>query len=350
VRDARDSLALSSIADGLDDYKRLQNVLGAAKNAVSPIQADVSKLKGQIAVLEREIREQQRPADELNADLKRYLGHGELQLVVRGTGYEITRGSEPAKALSEGEATAIALLYFLKSLEDRGFDKKNGVVVIDDHVSSLDANALYLAFGFIRQRTDAVGQLFILTHNFEFFRQVKNWFHHLRGQSKRDASLRPARFYMLGRSPGASRSSTLMPLDPLLEQYESEYHYLFACVLRAVQAGPGADLEGSYHLPNVARRLLETFLAFRRPQSSGELWKKLKDVPFDEARKARVIRFVHTHSHSDAVGAPQHDLSLLSEACPVLADLLDLIRAEDSQHYEAMVRLICGGDADGNLA
>jgi wobble nucleotide-excising tRNase len=208
--------------------------------------------------------------------------------------------------------------------------------LLDDPVSSLDANALYLAFGFIRQRTQHAGQLFLLTHNFTFFRQVRNWFHYLnrRGQ-------RPARFYMLDRVHGANpRCSVIRPLDPLLEQYESEYHYLFACVYRAANATGDAPLEQHYGLPNVARRLLEMFLAFRRPQVAGELWKKLQDVKCDDAKKIRIARFVHTHSHGDTVGEPEHDPSLLGEAQSVLADLLELIKSEDAQHFAAMEGLV----------
>jgi len=82
------------------------------------------------------------------------------------------------------------------------------------------------------------------------------------------------------------------------------------------------------------------FLAFRRPQIAGELWHKLKDIKFDEAKKLRVVRFVHTHSHGDMIGEPEHDPSLLGEARSVLSDLLDLIKAEDVQHFAAMVALV----------
>jgi wobble nucleotide-excising tRNase len=117
--------------------------------------------------------------------LKRYLGHSELQLSVEETGYAITRAGVRAEGLSEGERTAIALLYFLKSLEDRDFDLAHGVVVLDDPVSSLDQNALFAAFGFLRARTQPAGQLFILTHSFLLFRLTREWFSHLKGQDKR---------------------------------------------------------------------------------------------------------------------------------------------------------------------
>ncbi|HXH07930.1 MAG TPA: AAA family ATPase [Vicinamibacterales bacterium] len=347
--DARERLARDSIAQSLDEYSRLAANAKAATDAIGPLEQRVSQLTTEIDDLEREIVEHRQPAEELNEDLRSYLGHGELRLEVKTTGYQLLRSGHLAEALSEGERTALALLYFLKSLGDRRFDLRNGVVVLDDPVSSLDAHALYLAFGFIRHRTQDAGQLFVLTHNFGFFRQVRNWFHHQKGQKKKDVNQRPARFYMLDRVHGSNpRCTTLRALDPLLEQYESEYHYLFACVHRAANATGETALEQNYGLPNVARRLLEMFMAFRRPQIAGELWQKLKDVTFDEAKKVRIARFVHTHSHGDAVGEPEHDPSLLGEARAVLTDLLELIRSEDAKHFDAMVGLVSGPAAEAD--
>lgn len=341
TRNARDRLALNLIAENLDDYSQLAAAVKAASDAINPLAQDVTRLMNELRSLEREIVEHLQPAEELNGDLRSYLGHDELTLQVKETGYQLLRQGQLAEALSEGERTALALLYFLKSLSDRRFDLRQGVVVLDDPVSSLDANALYLAFGFIRHRTQDAGQLFVLTHSFPFFRQVRNWFHHQKGQGKKDINQRPARFYMLDRVHGSNpRCTALRALDPLLEQYESEYHYLFASVYRAANATGATRLEKNYGLPNVARRLLEMFLAFRRPQIAGELWQKLKDINFDEARKVRIARFVHTHSHGDTVGEPEHDPSLLGEARDVLTDLLELIKSEDGSHFSAMVGLV----------
>lgn len=340
---ARDRLALDLIAETLDDYSRLSLAVKAASDEIGPLVQDVMRLTDNIGRLEREIVEHRQPAEELNEDLRNYLGHDELCLQVKETGYQLLRHGQLAEGLSEGERTALALLYFLKSLRDRRFDLLHGVVVLDDPVSSLDANALYLAFAFIRHRTQDAGQVFVLTHNFPFFRQVRNWFHHQKGQNKKDINQRPARFYMLDRVHGSNpRCTTLRALDPLLEKYESEYHYLFSCVHRAANATGEAALEQNYGLPNVARRLLEMFLAFRRPQIAGELWQKLKDVTFDEPKKVRIARFAHAHSHGDTVGEPEHDPSLLGEARAVMADLLELIKSEDPQHFAAMVDLVNG--------
>ena len=133
--------------------------------------------------------------------------------------------------------------------------------------------------------------------------------------------------------------STLRQLDPLLEWYESEYHYLFARVFLESQNAQ-TTLSENYVLPNMARRLLEGFLAFRMPRASSDLWGKLKDIEFDEVMKTRILRFVNTHSHSDAIGEPEHDPSLLAEARPVLQDLLTFIKTLDPDHYKAMEELV----------
>ena len=341
VDDARKRLALDMIAAELVEFVRLRDAVQQTAADEQAAAQEVQRLDAEITLLEREIVEHRQPAQELNGDLHKYLGHDELRLEIKDTGYTITRNGVPALALSEGEMTAIALLYFLKGLQDRRFDVKQGVVVLDDPVSSLDANALYLAFGFIRERTQDAGQLIILTHNFAFFRQVRNWFHHLKGQNKTDISKRPARFFMLDcTSDQNGRRAIIRWLDPLLEEYDSEYHYLFARIYRAsTETGPTC-LEQNYVLPNMARRMLEAFLAFRQPQVSGELWQKMQEVPFDEAKKLRILRFLHTHSHSGAVGEPEHDPSVLSEGSAVLKDLLALIESQDRAHYLAMVQIV----------
>lgn len=341
VKSAREMLEADSVACSLDDYQELVSAVAGHEATIQSATAANQQLENQVTQLEREIIEYRQPAEELNEDLHKYLGHAEIQLEVKDTGYTITRNGTVARSLSEGEMTAIALLYFLKSLQDRSFELHKGVVVLDDPVSSLDANALFLAFGFIRQCTDDAAQIFILTHNFAMFRQVRNWFHHLKGQNKRDVTQRPARFYMLECSlTNEGRRSSIAPLDPLLEKFESEYHYLFARVHRRAQMNGQVGLEANYIFPNMARRLLETFLAFRRPQFAGELRQKLKDIEFDRTKKLRILRFLHTHSHADAIVDPEHDPSALGEAQVVLSDLLALIRQEDPTHYEAMVTLV----------
>lgn len=328
------------------DWSQRQKLVYELATSLNELQDQLRPIAGQVAALERDIKQHLKPAEELSREMAAYLGRDELRFEVKETGYTIMRGNQPAMHLSEGERTAVAFMYFLKTLQDTDFDLKKGIVVIDDPVSSLDANSLYCAFGYMRERTKEAQQLFVLTHNFGFFRQVKNWFNYAGGLNNRPyrpEKSKDTHFYMLGMVFNqGQRSAALQSLDPLLHQYESEYHYLFRCINVGAAAGAPKSLAEVYGLPNIARRLLEAFLSFRVPGRAGDLRQQMEIINGDPAVKARVIRFLHTHSHMEQIGEPEHDLSVLSETPAILGEVLALIRENDPMHYDAMMAMCSG--------
>ena len=336
---ARMAIEESLVVQSLPEYQQKRDAVDVVVAALKVASDRSVKLSREIREVEKDIEEHRRPAAELNNDIRSYLGRDELAFEIQGNGYQISRNGTPAKNLSEGEKTAIAFLYFLTSLRDKSFPLKKGIVVIDDPVSSLDCNALFYAFGFMKARTRDAGQLFIFTHSHPFFRQVKNWFKHLPGQNKKDVSVRPGRFYMLTRNVSDDDSASISKLDSLLCEYESEYHYLFSLVYEAANSKEDVGLQQNYHLPNIARRLLEAFLAFRRPSESGGLRQQLDSIDFDVAKKTGILRFLHTHSHADQISDPEHDPSILTETKQVLNDLLCLIQTDDRRHFDEMKEL-----------
>lgn len=346
VDDACRKLEASYVAEAHAEFIQLAEAVDAANAAMENVRGKPLGIQEQIHALESQILEHQRPADELTKELCDYLGRDELRFDVKGTGYALTRNGQPVSHLSEGERTAIAFLYFLKKLQDKTFDLKDGIVVIDDPVSSLDANAMFSAFSYMRDRTSDCGQLFIFTHSFPFFREVKNWFHHLPKQNKPNVEQRPARFFLLRsyRHADGQRASLLGPLDRLLEEHESEYQYLFKRVYDEAHRANVDSLEHHYGLPNVARRLLEAFLAFRFPDVRGELYQRFARVNFDNAKKTRILRLLNTYSHAGAIADPGHDLTLLAETQPVLVDVLALMEAVDKDHYEGLKKLVAPSD------
>jgi wobble nucleotide-excising tRNase len=350
VKEACGALERCYVAEAFAEYRRLSDVVTAAESALQRVINNPPTLRPKIQAIEREIVQHRRPAEELNAELCSYLGHDELRLDVKDAGYTMTRGGQLAGDLSESEKTSIAFLYFLKSLQDMSFDHANSVIIIDDPVSSLDANSLFAAFGYLKERTQAAGQLFVLTHNFGFFRQVKNWLHHLPNQRKKNPDLRPARFYLLkAYSVAGRRTASLGPMDPLLEQYESEYHYLFKQIHTEVHRGDAeVRLEEYYGMPNLARRLVEAFLAFRYPAIRGDLSKHMEEVDFDSKKKTRILRFLHTYSHSGSIAEPEHDPSILSETRSVLGDVLELIEKCDPVHYKGMISTVATAEGEGD--
>lgn len=342
IENARTALENSYVAETYQEFVTKNSAVANAESERLIAERFVKTCQSKIVELEREVVQHRRPAEQLNAEIRAYLGRDELTFAIHENGYTITRHGKPAGNLSEGEKTAIAFLYFLKSLQDKSFDISNGVVVIDDPVSSLDANSLYSAFGYMKERTKDAGQLFVLTHNFAFFRQVKNWFNHLPGQKKKDLADRPARYYMLQAAiHDGNRTATLAKLDPMLHEHESEYHYLFKRVRdESLKANQNGAIEECYGMPNVARRLLEGFLAFRHPNKPSDLQQQLNQVDFDHAKKSRILRFLHTYSHHGHIADPEHDLTILSETPKVLANVLELIEAVDKGHYDGMIAAI----------
>jgi wobble nucleotide-excising tRNase len=126
-----------------------------------------------------------------------------------------------------------------------------------------------------------------------------------------------------------------------LWEYDSEYHYLFKQVWLAAGSSADESIETLYAQPNVARRLLEGFLAFRSPELAGkDLRQQLDEVAIEQAKKSRILRFLHTHSHNAAMDQEEADFSGLQEAKQVFRDLLDLIQQEDVRHYEKMKALV----------
>ena len=340
VDKARQLLESAIIAENFEKFVKLDQNIKDCDNYIKTTESEIDKLAHQITLLENDIMEHRRPVEELNDDLNRYLGHNELQLEIQDHGYIIIRGDAPALQLSEGERTAIALLYFLKSLDDHRFDLEHGVIVLDDPVSSLDAGALFLAHSFIQERTKNAGQLFILTHNFALLRLTCGWFKKLPGQEKKkNTSERPAQFYMLNcTSDMQGRSSNIEVMDSLLKDYESDYHYLFEQIWNNRNRST-ISLKNNYSLPNMARRLLEGFFAFSNPGSKS-LWTKITDTEFDRVKTMRILRFVNVHSHGAMMLEPENDFSLLGETPDVLSDILDLIKSENEDHFNRMIELV----------
>jgi wobble nucleotide-excising tRNase len=345
---ARAALEEAFVADKFNKVVELEAEINAAAIEVGRLWSSIAMLRAEVLKLDGEIKEHRRPAEQINADLASYLGRKDITFAVEDAGYRIMRDGIPATKLSEGEKTALAIIYFLKSLEDRGFDKTKGIVVIDDPVSSLDANALFYAFSFIQDRTKDVGQLFITTHNFGFLRLVRKWLFRVNKTTKK--TKKEARMYMLncvGSSSG--RRAELAALDTLLSEYESEYSYLFSQVVKGAGASAG-EIEKFYHYPNIARRVLEAFLSFRLPNSAhtwennrfnGDMHGYLHELGFDAAKTNRILNFLNAHSHNARPdGSVDHDESILLETPAVLADVLALIAHADSNHCSEMKKLV----------
>ncbi|MEA0971508.1 AAA domain protein [Candidatus Megaera venefica] len=337
TQEARKTYEESIVAGYLEEYKKFKQQIKDAEASILKTTENIKKLTEEIRKIEKEIKEHHKAAEQINADLLSYLGHEELKFVSKENGYIIHRFEKPTsiKELSEGEKTAIALLYFLKTLEDKSF-MSNGIVVIDDPVCSMDDSSLFHAFAYIKEKTKNAKQLFILTHNFTFFRLVRRYFKSLERYKSKKIS-----FYQTQCIKSSTRRiSKIKKLDKLLEDYESEYHYLFQIICNTAEQEDSGNLADYYYIPNVARRVLESFFAFKNPHCQNLLRDSLTTDKFDLVKQQRILEFLHAHSHEDNIGAPEHDASILSETKEVMIAILDLIKAVDKDHFEGMEQCI----------
>jgi wobble nucleotide-excising tRNase len=262
---------------------------------------------------------------QLTQHLHTFLGRSELTFSSEDDGYRVHRNGKPARRLSEGERTAIAFIYFIVQLNEQDFDLADGVVVIDDPVSSLDASSLFQAFAFLKNAVKDAKQVFLLTHNFSFLRLLLNWLENLKKSEGKK------QFYMLVcKTDATGRRSSIVGLDRALIDHPTEYHFLFK-TLAAFQSD--GTIAGCYHIPNVTRKVLETFVDFHVPERKS-LYAKLSDIKFDENKKAAIYKFANDLSHFTGQG---FEPGLVQESQKNAAYLLEMIKELAPQHYQGMM-------------
>ncbi|MCX5727057.1 MAG: AAA family ATPase [Candidatus Saganbacteria bacterium] len=330
----KESLEINYIAEFWPTYENMIAECNSLEKDHSDAKGVVSGKEEELEDLKTHLISHHIPANKINKDLEQFLGRGDIQVKATDTqeGYQIVRNGVIAKNLSEGEQNALAIVYFLSKINEANFDLKNSVVVIDDPVSSLDSSAIFQAFSFIKESIKEAGQIFILTHNFDYFRQVKKWFSFFK-KAEREY------FMMACCTESDIRKSRIEKIDKLLIDYESEYHFLFSILFNYAEKKQ-RDLKDMYPIPNVARKFLESFLAFRIPNKDS-IHEKLNRINYDPVKKTRINTFIQTHSHARLEsGMQDFDMTILGETPDIITDLLDLVRTEDQKHYDLLVASI----------
>lgn len=180
---------LELLSGDIQTYMEKKEELNIAiNNAIS----EISSLMGEnrSAEVERRSLEQRLTsvvptANGINTLLHNY-GFTGFSLKVDETenSYQFVRanGGAAYESLSEGERNFVTFLYFMYSLKgntDESGHEDDKVVVIDDPVSSLDSNVLFLVSSLLRdlftniyEEGGSIKQLFIFSHNIYFFKEV----------------------------------------------------------------------------------------------------------------------------------------------------------------------------------
>ena len=180
VKQVKEGLEKHLIADAIEeqDYSKIKSEFEKSIEAEKEAKQAVDANKQEISELEKETSNIGEAVQKINQYLEEFFGRKEILLELDDSkkGYIIQRDGDEAHNLSEGEKNAIAFSYFIVKTQERGFNVNEGIIVIDDPISSFDSNFIFHCFSLIRNHFTEAEQLIISTHNFQFFNLVKNWF------------------------------------------------------------------------------------------------------------------------------------------------------------------------------
>ncbi len=308
-------------------------------------------LQAEVEKLQAEISQAQQGRENINERLASMLGSQAVQIKVTkdAAGQErfqlVRRNGVVAKNLSDGERTAIAFTYFLTKLQElKPEEFKKTIVYIDDPISSLDGNHIFQVTAainelFFHKPKNADGkdgawattckQLFISTHNFEFFNLIREL------KPDNDNS---ARLFLVKRDSNGVSELCNMPKS--LSNYSSEYQFLFDRLYQFHKSADKAEHEHLIILPNALRRFVELYTFSRIPSTQRETVDQRAGELFGKERAKSILKFLHTFSHGNTIEriAGNNELIFLLEQ--TVKDVFDELQDKDERHWNALVAAV----------
>lgn len=227
-----------------EDTKNYRKEKRTAESKIDELKIKKKELSDKINNLKREISELSSQIVNIDSAIKSinkklfdsgFQGFKIQKKVNDPNKYEIIRDDgSPAHGLSEGERNFIAFLYFYHKVlgkESANSIFKNRIVVIDDPVSSMDSNSLFIVGSIIRElisicfnngiatKQDAklfIKQIFILTHNAFFHKEISydrlRYYHCVN-------------FYLIKKERNVSTVNLCVKKDPFSKEPALEHNY-----------------------------------------------------------------------------------------------------------------------------
>ena len=307
-------------------------------------QSIATRIKTENAALEASISKAHQGRESINRYISGFLGRDEIEIEVVKDGdierFKLTRDGNVAKNLSEGEKTAIAFSFFLTKLGEEQ-ELENLVIYIDDPISSLDSNHIFQVNAvikdvFFRKEDNGQGgkewklnckQIFISTHNFEFFSLLKEL------PMKKSKSS----FYQVKRINRTE--STFLNLPKSILRYSSEYHYLFSVIHKFYTSDDKSDLEVLMSIPNALRRFIELYTYSKIPSFSEVTVDQRAETLFGALESKRIMKVLHYFSHLNNIERLVNNSDLISDIENAVSEIMEHLKG-DSLHYDALIESV----------
>lgn len=338
--------SLGKIADLAEEVK-----IAAAE--LPALVAEERRIAEAITAERAQLNDERAAAQLVNSYLNSHFGHHGLRMDANDAGpntvvtFRIMRGQLPAYNLSEGECSLIAFCYFMAKLQDVETAGKDVTVYIDDPISSLDNNHVFFVYSLIESVIAApvrtpnqpnsfrYRQLFISTHNLDFFKYLKS----LSYPYDKAARLDRRAFFLVER---LGERSNLVKMPTYLQEYQTEFIYLFHQIFRCQAELVGdRDYEVYYSFGNNLRKFLEAYLFYKYPYHGTKQEERLTLFFGGDASAVEVnTRISNELSHLAGIferGMRPIDVPEI----PRLAKyVLDTIWSKDQDQYNSLMKSI----------
>lgn len=227
------------------------------------------------------------------------------------------------------------------NLIDNGYINDKGI--IQEQFNSLEKNSeLILDNEFVNNRADIYkelkspidfAQLFISTHNFEFFSVMRDTklFGNIKNNTKEDK--RP--FYWIRRAD--TNNSIIEKLPKTFSDHKSEYVGIFNILLEYHNSTSKEQFPYIILLPNALRRFVELYTLSKYPANNSSSIDTRVELVFNQTEKAyHNTKLLNWFSHQNQLEKlQQHDDKIL-QIDDAIKDLIDYIKENDKLHWKGL--------------
>lgn len=273
---------------------------------------------------------------ELNDILEILLHRDDIKIETNDEKFRLERSGHLAEHLSEGEKSAIAFAYFLTELKAlRNYDPPKlpkTILFVDDPISSLDSNHIFQVRSLLKDffKIEDFAQLFISTHNFEFFSILYD-----SGIFSRTATEINRPLYFIKRDTGGV--STIEKMPKSFSNYKSEYVGLFHILKEFNESTDKEEFPYLLLLPNALRRFVELYTLSKYPANNDSTVDHRVDLIFKSNEKPHHnIKLLNWFSHQNQIEKlQQHDEKII-QISDAINDLIEYIKTKDELHWRGL--------------
>lgn len=245
----------ASISAYYKDVRNFDKAIDGMKQAYRILRENIEGLSETIVEKGKNVTSVQPTVDEINRTLRAYgFTNFSVEPIDEDSNkYMIVRedGASASQTLSEGEETFLTFLYFMqltKGSIDREHISDKKIIVLDDPISSLDSNILYIVGNMVKElskqiRNDEgdVEQLFVFTHNVFFHKEAS----FIDG---RTYEINSVNYWIIRKDNGVSKIQAHGRDNPISTSYE--------LLWKEIRNDEGVSL---ISLQNTMRRIIENY-------------------------------------------------------------------------------------------